>query len=61
MIPDLQKLDDLTANNLMRSTIEDVINKWKHELDLQVKRMDFLAQRTYDFEMKFQTHFETVK
>jgi hypothetical protein len=44
----------------MNKNIEDVINRWKNELDNQVERFDKSAETLKNFENTFQKRFEMV-
>jgi hypothetical protein len=45
----------------MISSIEDLINKWKLELDNQVEKFDKAADSIKNFELNFQNQYDKVK
>jgi hypothetical protein len=45
----------------MKKSIEDVINRWKSELDNQIDRFENLGERLKNFELMFQRNFESVR
>jgi hypothetical protein len=53
-------LDTITVDSLMKKSIEDVINKWKSELDNQVDKFETQGENLKNFELIFQKNFEGV-
>jgi hypothetical protein len=53
-------LDEVAINSMMKKSIEEVINHWKNELDIQVDRYDTCGDKLKNFEFMFRKHFETI-
>jgi hypothetical protein len=54
------KLSDIEANTLMNKPIEELLNKWKNELDTEVKTFDLTGQKLNNFEKVLHQNFDTV-
>jgi hypothetical protein len=57
-IPKLKELSETEINVIMKKSIEDVVNKWKSDLDAQVDKFESNAERLKNFEIMFLKHFE---
>ena len=44
----------------MNKPIEELLNKWKNELDTEVKNFDLTGQRLNNFERVLYQNFDTV-
>jgi len=44
----------------MKKTIEEVVNKWKNDLDKQVDKFEVTAEKLKNFELKFLNNFESI-
>ena len=53
-------LDDVSAEALMKKKCEDVINKWKTEVERHLAIFNQTAEFLRTFELNFQGHFEYV-
>jgi hypothetical protein len=56
----LKKISEDEKEILMRKSIEDVINRWKNDLDKQVEKFNDLCERLGKFEEQFQNNFDNV-
>jgi hypothetical protein len=54
------QLSEIELNALMNKNIEELINKWKHELDNEVHTFESLSQKLKNYELVFKKNFETV-
>jgi len=58
--PQLGELDELNINNTMKKSVEDVINKWKREMDRQVSIFNQTSEKLQNFEYLFQNNYDNV-
>ena len=56
----LKNLEDNEKDLLCRESVEDVINKWKNDLDKQVENFNLVSLKLKDFEKYFQQNFDSV-
>lgn len=59
--PQLKDLDKAGIDNLMKKSIEEVINRWKKEMDKQTSKFSDNGERLKHFEQIFNKNFENVK
>lgn len=59
-LPPLKDLDKAGVDNLMKRSIEEVINKWKKEMDKQTSKFTDNGERLKHFEQIFNKNFENV-
>jgi len=45
----------------MKKSVEDVINRWKREMDRQVSIFNQTCEKLQNFEFLFQTSFDNVR
>jgi hypothetical protein len=58
--PQLKDLDKAGVDNLMKKSIEEVINRWKKEMDKQTSKFTDSGERLKHFEQIFNKNFENV-
>jgi hypothetical protein len=52
--------DEFKLNSLMSSSLEDLINKWKIDLDSQVSNFEKSVDSLKEFEINFQKDYNKV-
>lgn len=60
MIKECQGIEDFKINKIMNASIEDIINRWKLELDNQVEKFEKSAYSIKEFEINFQNQYDRV-
>lgn len=53
-------IEEFKINKLMGLSIEDLINKWKLNLDNQVEKFEKAADSIKNFELNFQNQYDKV-
>jgi len=59
-MPKLKELSETEVNAIMKKSIEDVVNKWKSDMDAQVDKFESNAERLKKFEVLFLQKFESI-
>ncbi len=54
------QLNDNEINALMNKSIQEIVNKWKQELDNQVHTFENVGEKLKNFELVFHKNIETV-
>jgi hypothetical protein len=54
------KLSDIEANSLMNKPVEELLNKWKNELDNEVRSFEHIGGKLNNFERVLHQNFDTV-
>lgn len=59
-MPKLKELSQTEVNAIMKKSIEDVVNKWKSDMDAQVDKFESNAEKLKKFDVMFLQKFESI-